>query len=213
MQGWRGWWSSWGNRPAGHFDGRRNESLCGWLCDPRQPQRRLWVRLQGEDGASVTVLADHYRADVRSTGFRDGYSGFVVPLNRFTVAGSFRCFDAEQGIELAGSPGGMGPARTLLREAGNLRVGVEQPRRGDECIAGFAVDLAQPFQRQHLALVHRGQTLAQTRACLFNGTARSAGGDGFNGFAFQLPQTLRRTACIVSLDRQQVLVDLRLPFR
>jgi len=195
--------------PFGRFEGRRGDTLSGWIFDPSAPRQPLAVQLIASNGAQAIALADRHRADVQRAGYGDGYCGFRVDCKSFADARSVDCYCVDSGRKLPGSPRLVAhPPAGLASHSGSWRLGLDAAVLGDACISGHVVDPRQPGRRARLGLYGGGVLLAWQRACLYRLEAAIHGGDGFNGFAFFTPRQGLRLS-IVDLDRQLVLKRLR----
>ena len=169
---------------VGHIDGMRAGRLHGWAADLLEPERRLEIRLEAPERASIMTLADRYRADLQARGLGDGCHGFAFavptaadPAAMRVVAGPARVpLNAVRGQRLRQTMHDDGPAIVCLDG--------REPRRG---LSGWAIDRDRPPQRCLLRLRSLGGEHAEEqRATLWRADIPASDDtDRLHGFAFR----------------------------
>ncbi|WP_226015736.1 hypothetical protein [Novosphingobium sp. FKTRR1] len=167
----------------GWLEGVHDGWLRGWAHDPIQPGKPARIQISGgATGGTITVLADHYRADVQAAGHGLGVCGFAVPVGAM-VADPIEARWADTGEPLPGSPWRAGAAKAPLEGWRGSRIAVfDPPLPGSATLTGFALDTADPPARLEVMLVAGEHRFGPVRACRHAALARTLGGDGFHGF-------------------------------
>ncbi|WP_174299450.1 hypothetical protein [Caulobacter sp. S45] len=167
----------------GWIDGQRGAWLVGWAYDPARPHRRLALEVRRPGLASVTVVADRYRADVQAAGHADGCCGFVVRT------GSAGAQDMSIVVRDTGQRlGAQAPrrARRLQRRRHGVLLHLDWPTSGDPALTGYALALRTPLRRLQLGLRLDGELLSSARATLHRSDVPRWRGDSLHGFRLGL---------------------------
>jgi hypothetical protein len=185
---------------AGCVEGIADYRLHGWACDRRNPFTPVGIALRGDDGRTLSLIADRARADVFAAGFGGGHSGFSISLRRLEGLHSLRVFAGDEGAELQGSPFSLRPARAPKpRRAGRLTFAIDPPHLSGAIVSGWVVDKDDPARRCRVVLEREGSILAETTASRFRGDL-AQGADTLHGFILKLPGGDRRGLRL--LDRE-----------
>jgi hypothetical protein len=198
------------NGRFGWFEGIRDDKLCGWTFLPADLSCAFDVTLVAAGGASRTVRADRFRADLQAAGTADGYFGFSIPAASLpgAVRGA-RCAWTDLGLDLPGSP--WKPSRARTFRAGAVVASIDRPPAGDPRLSGWVRDRRAPLRRVRLVARIGGQTVSSAVASLHRRGPRQGRSDAFHGFILSLPAPLRLLADGVDIfdaDENRLLARL-----
>jgi hypothetical protein len=191
-----GWWSAirehnFLKRRTANLVGRLeaciDAQVVGWVWSPAAADSRVIVRLQADNGATVTVTADRHRADVQKSGWGDGYCGFAVPAHLFSGANAVRGFSLDPPAELPGSPLSLRPRpRPEPHVVDDWLILIDPPKSNRRRLSGWILDPRYPPNRPIVELRIGDTAVGRSRACLFRPDA-DGGDDGLHGFLLHRP--------------------------
>lgn len=98
-----------------HIDRVDSLTVIGWVQDTHRPYTTVLLRATGDNGKTVPVIANQYRADLKEAEVGNGHHGFEVNLALIGAMKSIKLYVAETGEALTADPISIDPIEIIKR--------------------------------------------------------------------------------------------------